>query len=154
MPAPPASEPLLVGWREWGALPDLGLPTLQIKMDTGARTTALHAVDIEPFDEDGQPRVRFVVQPFTKRPEVRVACVADVVDRRVVTDTGGRSERRIFIRTTLALGGQTWPIEVNLTNRKGRRYRMLLGRTAMEGRLHIDAGRSYVLGRPPAASSR
>lgn len=138
---------LTVGWREWVALPELGLPAIKAKVDTGARTSALHAVDIVPFDRDGVPFVRFTVVPVSRRPEAARVCEAPLVDRRVVSDSGGHRERRFVIATVLLIGGREWRTEVTLTNRASMRFRMLLGRTAMAGNLLVDPAASFLLGR-------
>ena len=111
-----------VGWEEWLSLPELGLPALKAKVDTGAKTSALHAFDIEPFGRT-RPRVRFMVQPIPARPDLVIACSADIVDQREVTSSNGESEM--------------WPIEVTLTNRTNMSYHMLLGRQALGDRLTV-----------------
>ena len=138
---------LTVGWREWVALPGLGLNAIKAKLDTGARTSSLHTFFIEPFDEDGKKMVRFGMHPLQRRKDVELICQAEVLDRRMVTDTGGNRELRYVISVDLSMAGTLWPIEMNLTNREELRFRLLLGRTAMKDRLSVDPGRSYVLGR-------
>lgn len=136
---------LEVGWEEWVALPELGLPAILAKTDTGALTSALHATAIEPFGPIARPHVRFLVQPWPERPEVEVVCSAPLVDRREVTSSNGDSELRHVIRTELRVGPRAAPIEITLTNRAGMRYRMLLGRRALED-ARIDPSRSCIQG--------
>ncbi|WP_438960790.1 30S ribosomal protein S6--L-glutamate ligase [Nereida sp.] len=125
-----------VGWEEWLSLPDLGLPALKAKVDTGAKTSALHAFDIEPFGRT-RPRVRFMVQPIPARPDLVIACSADIVDQREVTSSNGESEMRYVIETNVKMGDEMWPIEVTLTNRTNMSYHMLLGRQALGDRLTV-----------------
>lgn len=141
------SDKLTVGWREWIALPELAIPHIKAKVDTGARTSALHAIDIEPFDRDNKPWVRFTVQPVQRHRELKVHCEAPVVEQREVMDSGGHRETRYVISTQLQLGGHKKLIEVTLTSRYGMRFRMLLGRTAMKPDIVCDPGSSYMLGR-------
>lgn len=137
-----------VGWREWLALPELGVPAIKAKLDTGARTSALHAVSQELFQRGGEEWVRFVVHPMRRRRDIAVEARAPVVDRRVVSDSSGRRRRRVYIRTLLSVNQVRWPIEISLTDRETMLFPMLLGRTAMAGRLVLDPGHSYWLGRP------
>ncbi|MBI1729704.1 ATP-dependent zinc protease [Candidatus Acetothermia bacterium] len=140
-------EPKLqIGWREWVSLPELGIPAIKAKIDTGARTSTLHAFLVETFQESGRQRVRFGVHPLEKRSDVRVFCIADLIDRRIVTDSGGHHEQRHVISTAICVGERQWPIEITLSNREEMRFRMLLGRTALDG-LVIDPGASYCMGR-------
>ena len=140
-------QKLTVGWREWVALPELEIPGIKAKIDTGARTSALHAFALEAFEEEGQTKVRFGIHPLRKRPEIEIYCVADVIDERIVSDSGGHREKRYFIQTPISVGDNTWPIEISLTNRDNMLFRMLLGRTAMADCLLVDPGASYLTGR-------
>lgn len=140
----------LLGWREWLTMPHLNLPPIKCKVDTGARTSALHAYYVEPFDEDGAHKVRFGVHPMQGSTDTCIECVADIVDRRPVTDSGGHREERVVIRTPIRLGDQEWPIEITLTSRDNMRFRMLLGRTAINSRFAVDPAASYLQGKAPA----
>ena len=143
------SENLLnVGWREWLALPELGLPKIKAKVDTGARTSCLHAFEIDPYTENGIEKVRFLMHPIQKRVDIVKECFATVVDKRTVSDSGGHKEKRYVILTPIQLGQQQWDIEITLTSRDAMMFRMLLGRTAMEGRILVNPGRSYLTGIP------
>ncbi len=143
---------IIVGWREWVALPDLGLPAVKAKVDTGAKTSSLHAFDIETVHEDGRERVRFAVQPLQQNEQLVVRAVADVADERSVTSSSGHEELRVVIRTPLHLGDAVWPVELTLTDRRAMRLRMLLGRQALEGLLLVDSSVSFLHGRRPQAA--
>ena len=137
-----------VGWREWASLPGLGIPRIKAKLDTGARTSALHTYFIEPLFGDEQPRVRFGVHPLQRKDKPEIICTADIIDQRRVLDSGGHPEMRFIIRTSLMIGEKAWPIELSLTNREHMRFRLLLGRTAIRDFLAVDPALSFTLGKP------
>jgi hypothetical protein len=141
---------MLVGWREWLALPDLGIGAIKAKIDTGARSSSLHVEHLETFEREGRRWVRFEIAPTSRRRKRPLICEAPIVDERVVTDSSGDRAPRPFIRTLVGVGGEVWGIEINLTNRRSMLFPMLLGRTAMRGRLRVDPAQSFVLGRPRA----
>lgn len=142
-------DSIIVGWREWVGLPELGIPFIKTKIDTGARTSALHAFYVKPYKRRGEQRVQFGLHPFQIKASSAVKCDAKVIDYRLVTDSGGHREKRYVISTFLSLSGQSWEIEVTLTNRENMKFRMLLGRTAMKKRLIVDPSRSYLQGKGP-----
>jgi len=143
--------PEIIGWREHIALPQLGFPLLAAKIDTGARTSALHAVDQKIFTLDGEDWVEFSV-PVHNRPTVR-RVRAPLVDERKIKNTSGVPESRLVVRTQLLLGRHRWQIEVSLANREKMEFDLILGRTAIRRRgILVDPGRSFVLGSPIEAA--
>ncbi len=152
----PASLPdfphAVLGWREWLALPDLGVLAIRAKVDTGARSSALHVESLETLFRGGAEWVRFRWGPDCRTE--RDWAEAPVLDRRYVTDSGGHRTERVFIQTTLWLAGARWPVEINLSHRRNMLFPMLLGRTAMAGRFLVDPQRSFVLGEPDADQDR
>jgi hypothetical protein len=142
-------EKITIGWREWVSLPDLGIEHIKAKIDTGARTSALHAFSVRAFTKKGNKMVRFKIHPYQRRKDIVVECVAPILERRWVTDSGGHREQRYVIESTVQLGEDNWPIELTLTNRETMKFRMLLGRTAMKNRVVVNPGRSYLIGKKP-----
>jgi hypothetical protein len=141
-------HPVPLGWREWLALPDLGIVAIRAKVDTGARSSALHVLDQECFQRDGREFVRFLLDTGVPG-EAPQPAEAAVLDRRHVTDSGGHRTERVFIRTRLRLAGIEWEAEVNLTQRRNMLFPMLLGRTALAGRFLVDPASSFLQGDPP-----
>jgi len=140
-------DPELLGWREWVALPGLGVERIKAKLDTGARTSSLHAFRMERFQRDDEEWIRFHVHPVQRSVEDSLQAEAPVVDEREVRSSSGRAELRPVIRTPVRLLGRSWPIELTLTRRDEMGFRMLLGRQALRGRVVVDPGRSFVAGR-------
>lgn len=136
-------DDFVLGWEEWLTLPELGLPVIKAKVDTGARTSALHASVIEPFGPVNNPQVRFLIQPDSSDPSLQVTCSARVIDRRNVTSSNGETELRYVISTHVQMGDQKWPIDISLTNRENMAYRMLLGRSAISDEMIVDPNRSF-----------
>lgn len=130
------------------SLPDLNIDHIKCKVDTGARTSALHAFLVEPLVEDGKQRVRFGIRPLQSDPSIEHICLADVLEERIVADSGGHRERRFVIETSIVVCGEPITAEVTLTGRETMRFRMLLGRTALCGRFRVDSARSFLTGRP------
>ena len=137
-------EPMILGWEEWVCLPELALPAIKTKIDTGARTSALHAVAIEPFGSERNPQVRFIMHPNPEDPSIEVVCSAKVIDRRIVVSSNGESESRFVIESPLQIGGKVWPIHITLTNRETMGYRMLLGRSAIPEDVQITPTTSFL----------
>jgi hypothetical protein len=137
----------VLGWREWVSMPDLGLPAIKAKVDTGARTSALHAFLIEPYTDQGVDMLRFLIHPIQNNQDFEVECHTPVYDFREVTDSGGHREMRYVIQSRVVVSEASWPIELTLTNRDTMRFRMLLGRRAMENRFVVDPQASYVNGK-------
>lgn len=137
---------LLVGAEEWCRFPDLAIPAVKARVDSGAKTSSLHAINIQSFKRSGMPWVRFDVCPIQNNRKTVVQCEAPVHDRRKVKSSSGTSETRYVIKTTLGIGDSSWEVEVTLTNRDAMGYRMLLGREAMAGRIYVDPEESFLAG--------
>lgn len=149
MPAPSSKvDPVMIGWREWVAFPDWGVAAVKAKVDTGARTSALHAFDIEAFDRAGRRWVRFGVHPWQRNDDDVCVVEAPLVDERSVTSSSGTTSLRPVVTAVIDVAGCPHEIELTLTRRDEMGFRMLLGRKAMAGRYVIDPARSYLTGRP------
>lgn len=142
----PGRQPT-IGWREWVAFPELGVEAIKAKVDTGARTSSIHAFDLREVRRDGRVYVRFKIHPEQRsaRPEIEVEL--PMVARRRVRDSGGKLEERPVVSTEIELMGERWPIELTLTRRDMMGFRMLLGRRAIRGRFVVDPGGSFYGGK-------
>ena len=138
----------MLGWREWVGLPELNISQIKAKIDTGARSSALHAFAIEPYRKNGQRWVMFAIHPKQRHSDVFIECHAPIKDRRIVTDSGGHKQRRYVIETQLVLGQSRINAEMTLTNRDSMLFRMLIGRTTLNNRFIIDPNSSYLQGKP------
>lgn len=133
-----------IGWREWVSLPELGIQKIKAKIDTGARTSALHAFALHPFKEGEKFKIRFDIHPIQNNTTEVLTCTADIIDKRTVSDSGGHTEERYVICTPITIGTDTWLIEITLTERDSMLFRMLLGRSAIRKRFIINPGRSFL----------
>jgi hypothetical protein len=141
---------LVVGWREWVALPALGIAAIKPKIDTGARSSSLHAFNLETFERGGATWVRFDVHPLQRNDATIARAEARVLEFRHIRSSSGHQSLRPVIRTDLALGGRRWAVELTLASRDEMGFRMLLGREAMRGRFLVDPARSFLVGKAPA----
>ncbi|MGC1548760.1 MAG: RimK/LysX family protein [Rhodanobacter sp.] len=145
------ADVITLGWRERAALPQLGINQLKVKLDTGARSSALHVDTLETFVRDNATWLRFSIG-LSRRVQHSVQCEAPALDQRVVVDTGGRRSERWFIRSEVLLAGQCFVAEISLTDRRHMLFPMLLGRTALIGRIRVDPALSYTQPRLVAAT--
>jgi len=141
-------ELAIIGWREWIKLPDLGIDAIKAKVDTGARTSSLHAFNLEEFVRDGATWVRFEVHPLQRKSQPSIQVEAEVLEYRTIRSSNGIATRRPVIITRANLLGTSWPVELTLASRDAMGFRMLLGREAYRNRFLVDAGRSYFGGKP------
>lgn len=139
-------DKVIVGSEEWCSLPELKVPAIKIRVDSGAKTSALHADQIVLFEKDGEKWIKFIVHPIQRNTKGAIQCEAKVIDKRIVKSSSGTRESRYVINTDISLGDQTWTIELTLTNRDSMGYRMLLGREAMAGRLIVDPDEHFKFG--------
>lgn len=145
---------LILGKEEWVSLPLLGLPAVKTRVDSGAKTSSLHALNIRPFERDGERYVSFDIHPIQGNRTIILRAEAPVVDVRTVKNSGGQSERRYVVSTRMLIGNEEWEIEITLTNRDDMGFRMLLGRQAMASRALVDPSRSYMLGKMKSMDAR
>jgi len=140
-------ELITLGWREWVGFPQLGIPQIKAKVDTGARTSCLHAFLLESFERNGEPWVRFDIHPIQGHTDEAIRCEAPVLERRLVRDSGGHEELRYVIKTVITINDMAIDAEVTLTDRDTMKFRVLLGRTALRVHFLVDPSRSYVIGK-------
>ena len=146
------AQKLILGSEEWCSFPDLNIPIIKARVDSGAKTSALHAVNIAPFIRDNENWVKFDINPIQNNTKAVKHCEAKLIDKRVVKSSSGYREQRFVIQTELKIGEETWKIEMTLTNRDSMGFRMLLGREAMSGRVLVDPEKKYLLGQPTLES--
>lgn len=146
---PPSTDLQVLGWREWLSLPELGIDIIKAKVDTGARTSALHAFFVETFEQSGEDWVRFYIHPLQNNNDVVLKCQSPIKDQRMVTDSGGHREQRYVIETLISLGNKSWKSEMTLTDRDSMKFRMLLGRTALHDEFLVNPSASYLQGKKP-----
>lgn len=149
-----AHERPVIGWREWVALPELGIDRIKAKVDTGARSSSLHAFDVRLFERDGRQFVRFKLHPLQRSTKTTIQAEAPVLEFRPIKSSSGHITRRPVVKTQVSLMGQCWPIELTLASRDEMGFRMLLGREAVRGRFVVDAGGSYYGSRFEAEKGR
>ena len=142
------TEKVIVGSEEWCSFPILGIPTIKARVDSGAKTSALHAINIAPFIKDGENWVKFDINPIQNNVKTIIHCESKLIDKRIVKSSSGFREQRYVIGSELEIGGKNWSIEITLTNRDSMGFRMLLGREAMSGRVLVDPEQKYLLGEP------
>ncbi|GJL93164.1 ATP-dependent zinc protease family protein [Hyphococcus sp.] len=135
----------MIGWREWADLPDFEVDRINAKIDTGAKSSAIHAFRIRETVLDGVEHVEFFLHPVQRRKKPEILCRAPLVDRRVIRSSNGQEEERYVIETHLRLGERVWKIDLTLTNRDAMGFRLLLGRDALRRKFYIDPGASYLL---------
>lgn len=138
-------QKLILGWREWAHLPDLDVKKIKVKIDTGAKTSSIHAFDIKTFTYMGQPWVQFEVHPLQDNDTLSNTCTCPIVDYRWITSSTGHRQKRFIIRTRLEIGEFSSEIDISLANRDEMGFRFLLGRNAMKGQLLVDPSHSFIL---------
>ena len=139
-------QKIILGSEEWCSFPELGIPAIKARVDSGAKTSALHAINIAPFVKDDVNWVKFDINPIQKNQKTVIHCQALLIDKRIVKSSSGFREQRYVIQSTISVGVNTWPIEITLTNRDSMGFRMLLGREAMSGKILVDPEEKYLMG--------
>jgi hypothetical protein len=137
----------VIGWREWLSIPSLRIDRIKAKIDTGARTSAIHAYHIEKINKRGTPHISFIIHPIQRQSTPAIPCIAELRDERVVRSSSGHVQRRYVIEVDVSLGDRTWPIELTLADRDPMGFRMLLGRQALRNQFLIDPDQSFIVGR-------
>ena len=140
------SELITIGWRECVSLPAFDIDKIHCKVDTGAKTSSLHAYFVEPFEKEQQLFVRFGLHPNQNNSDIEKICISPCIDKRMVKDSGGHTEDRYVIKTIVKLDTRKWEVEFTLTDRDTMQFRMLLGREALKYYYTVDCSRSYVFG--------
>ena len=143
---------IILGSEEWCSFPELGIPAIKARVDSGAKTSALHAINIAPFVKDSENWVKFDINPIQNNLKTVIHCEAKLIDKRIVKSSSGFREQRYVIQTQLKIGDDIWAIEMTLTNRDSMGFRMLLGREAMSGRILVDPEQKYLLGQTSTES--
>lgn len=140
-------QPLEIGWREWVSFPDYGIGSIKAKIDTGAKTSAIHAFRIREVDYEGARHVEFFLHPEQKRRNPEIRCIAPVLDQRLIKSSNGTVQNRFIVSTTLAIADREWSIDLSLTNRDDMGFRLLIGRDALRNKVIIHPAKSFMLGR-------
>lgn len=148
-----SNTPSLLGWREWVGLPELNLAKIKAKVDTGARSSAIHAFELDPYKKNGENWIMFAIHPEQNNTDIVIECHAPIKDRRIVSDSGGHKQHRYVIETPLVIGQSIITAEVTLTNRDSMMFRMLLGRTAIRDHYLIAADQSFLQGEPKTTTA-
>ena len=141
------AQRIVVGWREWAAFPDLGVEKINAKIDTGAKSSAVHAFRVREIGIDGEAHAEFFLHPLQGRKKPEIACCEPIVDRRVIRSSNGQEEERLVIRTRLAMGERIWKIDLTLADRDAMGFRLLIGRDALGRKYLVNPAASYALGR-------
>ncbi|MDH5747689.1 MAG: RimK/LysX family protein [Rhodospirillales bacterium] len=141
------TEKTQIGWQEWIGFPEFGIDRIKAKIDTGARTSVIHAFRVRKMEDEDEPRVEFYLHPVQHRRNPELRCIARIVDERIIRSSNGKSEKRYVIITPMRLGDKVWPIELTLSNRDQMGFRVLAGRAAIRKRCIVDPGSSFLLGR-------
>jgi hypothetical protein len=142
------AQPMEIGWREWVALPEFGVGRIKAKIDTGAKTSAIHAYRIQELEQDGASYAEFYLHPMQNRNKPEIFCIAPIVDKRLIKSSNGVAQERLIVRTTLEMGERSWEIDLSLTNRDDMGFRLLIGRDALRKNIVIRPGRSFLTGKP------
>ena len=136
-----------IGWQEWAGFPELCTTRIKAKIDTGAKTSAIHAFSVSEFERDGAPWASFILHPVQRRKLPEITCQAPIVDRRMIRSSNGIAQERLVIRTTMRMGDREWPVDLSLTNRDDMGFRLLVGRDALKKSILIHPARTFLQGK-------